>query len=342
MSGELASAGATLPAHRLSVVVPMYNEVENAVPMLDELHEALADYPHPWELIVVDDGSTDGTGAVLERAAARLGSHVHVLRLLRNFRQTAAMQAGIDAARGDVVVTLDGDQQNDPRDIPRLVARLLRDDLDLVAGWRRVREDGFWLRRIPSRIANRVIRRATGLQFQDLGCSLKVFRADVLRRVRLYGEMHRFIPAWLATVTSPARMVEEPVNHRPRTRGQSKYGLSRTFRVLSDLVAIRFFLHFGSRPGHFFGGAGLAVGLVGAAILAWLALEKLQGAAIGTRPLLALGFFLLIAGMQFITTGVLAELLIRVYYEGRHAKPYHQRDPWVPTADEQGWWSAGR
>ncbi|OYU72951.1 MAG: glycosyltransferase, partial [Burkholderiales bacterium PBB5] len=164
-------ASAAVAPHRLSVVVPMFNEVDNAVPLIDAVQSALRAYPQPWELIVVDDGSTDGTGAALQRHAARVGGHVRVLRLLRNFRQTAAMQAGIDAARGDVIVTMDGDLQNDPRDIPRLVARLLAEDLDLVAGWRTQRQDGFALRRLPSMLANRLIRRVSGLAFQDLGCS---------------------------------------------------------------------------------------------------------------------------------------------------------------------------
>jgi glycosyltransferase involved in cell wall biosynthesis len=315
----------------------MYNEFDNAAPLIDAVQEALVAYAFAWELIVVDDGSSDGTGPALERHAAQVGPHIRVLRLSRNFRQTAAMQAGIDMARGDVIVTLDGDLQNDPRDIPKLVARLLIDDLDLVAGWRRERQDGLWLRRIPSLVANRLIRRSTGLAFQDLGCSLKAFRTSVLRQVRLYGEMHRFIPAWMATVTSPARMAEEPVNHRARLHGTSKYGLSRTLRVVTDLIAMHFFLNFGSRPGHFFGVAGLGVSALGGAILAWLAVEKLvTGAAVGTRPLLALGFFMVIGGLQFLCTGVLAELLIRIYYDGRHALPYHVR-PQAAPGDGDGW-----
>jgi glycosyltransferase involved in cell wall biosynthesis len=325
-----------LPAHRLSVVVPMYNELGNAVALIDAVQAALADYRWPWELIVVDDGSRDGTGAALERRAAQVGAHVRVLRLLRNFRQTAAMQAGIDASRGDVIVTLDGDLQNDPADIARLVARLLREDLDLVAGWRRERQDGLWLRRVPSLLANRLIRRTTGLAFRDLGCSLKAFRASVLKQVRLYGEMHRFIPAWLATVTSPERMAEEPVNHRARTVGSSKYGLGRSGRVMVDMLAVHFFLNFGARPGHFFGALGLATAGAGGLILAWLAALKLAGESIGTRPLLALGFFLVIGGLQFLTTGVLAELLIRIYYDGGHARPYHHR-PAPPPADGEAW-----
>ena len=324
------------PAHRLSVVVPMYNEIDNAAPLIDAVQSALASYPHPWELVVVDDGSRDGTGDALERHAAAVGPHIRVIRLLRNFRQTAAMQAGIDAARGDVIVTMDGDLQNDPRDIPKLVARLLRDDLDLVAGWRQNRQDGMLLRKLPSRLANRLIRRTTGLAFQDLGCSLKCFRGSVLRQIRLYGEMHRFIPAWLATVTSPSRMAEEPVNHRARTAGVSKYGLSRTFRVMTDLLAVHFFLNYGSRPGHFFGGLGLAVGGVGGLILAWLGVQKLMGENIGTRPLLALGFFLVVAGLQFLCSGVLAELMIRIYFDGGHAHPYHLR-PQAVLGDGDAW-----
>jgi glycosyltransferase involved in cell wall biosynthesis len=322
------------PPHRLSVVVPMFNEVDNAVPLIDAVQGALAGYPHPWELVVVDDGSTDGTGAALQRHAAAVGPHVRVLRLLRNFKQTAAMQAGIDAARGDVIVTMDGDLQNDPRDIPRLVARLLNESLDMVAGWRRDRQDGWALRKLPSWFANRLIRKVSGLQFQDLGCSLKAFRGPVLRQIRLYGEMHRFIPAWLATVTSPDRMAEEPVRHHARQFGASKYGLSRTGRVLVDLLAVHFFLRFGTRPGHFFGGIGLVVGSVGVAILAYLAALKIGGESVGTRPLLSLGFFCLLGGLQFVTTGVIAELLIRIYYEGRHAHPYHTLPYVEPGADE--------
>jgi len=332
---EVARSLTVLPPHRLSVVVPMFNEIDNVKPLLNTMQAALADYPQPWELIVVDDGSVDGTGAALQREAALAGPHVRVLRLTRNFRQTAAMQAGIDAARGDVIATLDGDLQNDPRDIPRLVVRLLDESLDLVAGWRRERHDGLWLRRVPSRLANRLIRRMTGLQFQDLGCSLKVYRASVLKQIRLYGEMHRFIPAWLATVTSPERMAEEPVRHHARTRGSSKYGLSRTFRVLVDLLAVHFFLNYGSRPGHFFGGVGLAVMGVGAAMLAYLGALKIGGESIGGRPLLLLGFFCVLGGLQFLTTGVIAELLIRIYFEGGHAAPYHQLA--APPADDASW-----
>jgi glycosyltransferase involved in cell wall biosynthesis len=224
------------PTHQLSIVVPMYNEVDNVEPFVTAVHEALASYPHEWELIIVNDGSRDGTRKALDEQARLRGPHVRPIHLWRNFRQTAAMQAGIDAARGDVIVTLDGDLQNDPKDIPKLVRRLLVEDLDLVAGWRQNRQDGMFLRKIPSKIANRLIRSITELEFQDLGCSLKAYRASVLKRVSLYGEMHRFIPAWMATVTSPTRMAEEPVSHHARTRGESKYGISRTLRVVLALA----------------------------------------------------------------------------------------------------------
>ena len=336
LPSSTAVAAPALPPHHLSLVVPMYNEVDNAAPLLDEVQQALTGYGQPWELIVVDDGSSDGTGRRLREHARTLGPHIRVIELARNFKQTAAMQAGIDAARGDVIVTMDGDLQNDPHDIPRMVARLLNEELDLVAGWRHHRQDGFILRKLPSRIANRLIRKVSGLHFQDLGCSLKVFRGSVLRRIRLYGEMHRFIPAWLATVTSPSRMAEEKVNHRARVAGVSKYGISRTFRVIVDLLAVHFFLRFGTRPGHFFGGLGLSVLAIGALMLAYLAVLKLLGESIGGRPLLSLGFFLVIGGVQLVTTGVLAELLMRVYFDGGHARPYHARRSEEPPASD-GW-----
>jgi glycosyltransferase involved in cell wall biosynthesis len=301
----------------------MFNEKELASDLIFAVNDALCRYEFPWELIVVDDGSTDGTWQNLRTAAAQVGTHVRLVRLLRNFKQTAAMQAGIDAARGDVIVTMDGDLQNDPRDIPALVNKLLSDDLDMVAGWRQNRQDGFWLRKIPSRLANRLIRNVSGLNFQDLGCSLKAFRATVLRKVRLYGEMHRFIPAWLATVTSPDRMAEMPVSHFARTKGHSKYGLSRTFRVLLDLLSIHYFLRFGSRPGHFFGGLGSVVTSVGLIVLCYLSYLKLMGESIGNRPLMFLGFFAVVSGLQLLTTGVIAEILMRTYYDAGKFNSYH-------------------
>lgn len=323
--------------HFLSVVVPMYNEEELASDLILSVQSALSDYSHPWELIVVDDGSNDGTWLQLKNAAAIAGPHVRLIKLLRNFKQTAAMQAGIDAARGDVIVTMDGDLQNDPTDIPQLVSKLLRDDLDMVAGWRKNRQDGLWFRKIPSKLANRLIRNVSGLNFQDLGCSLKAFRASVLRKVRLYGEMHRFIPAWLATVTSPQRMAEVPVKHFPRLKGTSKYGLSRTFRVLLDLLSIHYFLRFGSRPGHFFGGLGSIVTAIGFLILTYLGFLKLSGESIGNRPLMFLGFFAVVSGIQLLTTGVIAEILMRTYYDAGKFNSYHTLQAESIEASE-GWY----
>ncbi|MCB1906360.1 MAG: glycosyltransferase family 2 protein [Rhodocyclaceae bacterium] len=326
-----------LPPHRLSLVVPMYNEAENVEPLLERVHQALDGYPQPWEIVLVDDGSSDATPAELRRAAAERGAHVRVVELLRNFKQTAAMQAGIDAARGDVIVTMDGDLQNDPVDIPRMVGRLLREDLDLVAGWRKNRQDGLLLRKIPSRIANRLIARMTGVRLKDYGCSLKVFRGSAIKNVKLFGEMHRFIPAWLATVTTPQRIAQEVVNHHARVFGQSKYGISRTFRVVLDLLFVFFFMRYRTRPGHFFGGIGIALGALGAAILTYLvAVKLLLGEDIGTRPLLFGGFFLVIAGIQMVTSGVLAELLTRVLFESGGAQAYLVRPSEALRADE-GW-----
>lgn len=328
---------AGLPRHTLSVVVPMYNEAENVEPLLERIHLALGPYPWPWEVILVDDGSSDATPRELNRCAKAFGPHVRVVELVRNFKQTAAMQAGLDAARGTVVVTMDGDLQNDPIDIPRMVNRLLTEDLDLVAGWRKDRQDGLLLRKIPSRIANRLIAKMTGVQLRDYGCSLKVFRAAAIKNVRLYGEMHRFIPAWLATVTTPRRIAQEVVTHHARMFGQSKYGISRTFRVVLDLIFVYFFMRYRTRPGHFFGGIGIGLGALGSVILAWLLAVKIfLGESVGTRPLLFAGFFLVIAGVQMVTTGVLAELLARIYFESGDAQAYIAR-PLAPLSEDAGW-----
>jgi glycosyltransferase involved in cell wall biosynthesis len=328
---------AGLPEHTLSVVVPMYNEAENVEPLLERIELALGFYPWPWEVVLVDDGSSDATPNELARCAQKFGPHVRIVELMRNFKQTAAMQAGIDAARGSVIVTMDGDLQNDPVDIPRMVERLLNEDLDLVAGWRKDRQDGLLLRKIPSRIANRLIARLTGVHLRDYGCSLKVFRATAIKNVRLYGEMHRFIPAWLATVTTPRRIAQEVVTHHARVFGQSKYGISRTFRVILDLVFVYFFMRFRTRPGHFFGGIGIALGALGGLILTYLAgIKFLLGESIGSRPLLFAGFFLIIAGVQMVTSGMLAELLTRVYYESGISRSYLARET-VELADDEAW-----
>jgi len=304
--------------HSLSVVIPMYEEADNVIPLLERVHQGLSAYPGPWEIICVDDGSRDRTGDLLREQARRFGEHVRVIRLRRNFGQTAAMQAGFDAARGELIATLDGDLQNDPADIPRMVKELIEGDLDLLQGWRRERQDDLVLRKIPSRIANRLIAKVTGVRLHDYGCSLKIYRAEVIKRVRLFGEMHRFIPVWVAGVTDPGRMGETVVHHEPRKFGRSKYGISRTFRVLLDLLAAFFFLRYRARPGHFFGSIGLVFGVLGLVIMIHLGVVKFGlGEDIGQRPMLFVGILFLVASIQFLTTGVLAELLARTFFESR-------------------------
>lgn len=298
----------------LSIVIPMYNEAENVGSMLEGVHQGLAGYPGPWELICVDDGSMDGTPRLLREEAAKYGGHVRVVRLRRNFGQTAAMQTGIDAARGEIIATLDGDLQNDPSDIPRMIDELLERDLDMLAGWRKQRNDEA-TRKLFSRVANRLIARVTGVKLHDYGCSLKIYRGEVIKDVCLYGEMHRFIPVWVANVTAPSRIGETVVNHRARQFGSSKYGLSRTFRVILDLLSAFFFLRYRARPGHFFGSIGLVLGALGGLIMAWLtAVKFVLGEDIGTRPLLFVGILLLVASVQLLTTGVLAEMLSRTLF----------------------------
>lgn len=323
--------------HKISVVVPLYNEEENVINLIDRIHSALQDFEFKWELLLVDDGSSDATVSKAKQAQQQYGNHVRIIELTRNFKQTAAMQAGIDFARGDVIVTMDGDLQNDPNDIPKLVRRLLNENLDLVAGWRKNRQDGLFLRKIPSKIANKLIAKLTGVKLRDYGCSLKAFRAKIIKKIRLYGEMHRFIPAWLATVTSPSKIAEEPTTHHARTAGVSKYGISRTFRVILDLLAVYFFMKFRDRPGHFFGSIGLFLSSIASIIFAWLLYVKIiLGESIGQRPLLFLGILGLLAGLQFITTGVVAELLTRIYFDETR-KAYNAEEESPTENSEEKW-----
>jgi len=305
----------------LSVVVPVFNEAGNVADLHRELTAALRSWGRTYEVIVVDDGSTDGTRERLREVVAA-DPHVRVLRLRRNFGQTAAFSAGFDHARGEVVITTDGDLQNDPADIPRLLARL-DEGFDIVCGWRRRRQDPL-SRRLPSWLANRLISWATGVHLHDYGCSLKAMRADVVRGIRLYGEMHRFIPAvasWMGVT-----LAEMEVNHRPRTRGKSKYGLGRTLRVLIDLFTVKFMLSYGTRPAHLFGLMGLSLGGAGSAILLYLAYVRLfEDTAIGGRPLLLLGALLFLTGVILVNFGLMAELLSRTYHESQ-GKPIYVLD----------------
>lgn len=325
------------PEHpSLSVVIPLYQERENVEPLLARVHEGLHGYGAGWELILIDDGSRDGTAAALFRLAERYGPHVRVIAFRRNFGQTAAMQAGFDAARGELIASLDGDLQNDPAEIPRLVDELLTRDLDLLQGWRRDRQDALLLRKLPSRLANALIAWVTGVRLHDYGCSLKVYRAEVIKEVRLFGEMHRFIPVWVAGVTAPERIGETEVRHQARERGESKYGLSRTFRVLLDLLVAFFFLRFGGRSGHFFGAIGLSFGLLGGLMMSWLAWVKFGlGQDIGDRPMLFVGLLFLVASVQFLTTGVLAEIMTRALYASGQRTQHSVREQTEPQL--AGW-----
>jgi glycosyltransferase involved in cell wall biosynthesis len=308
----------------------MYREQDNVAPMLKGVHDGLSEYPGSWELIVVDDGSTDETGPLLVEEAAKYGPHVRVLRFARNHGQTAAMQAGIDAARGSVVATLDGDLQNDPADIPRMVREMYERDLDLLAGKRANRQDAWFSRKLPSKIANKIIGRVTGVHITDYGCSLKVYRASVIKEVRLYGEMHRFIPVWAAMVTAPHRISESPVSHSARQFGSSKYGISRTFRVILDLLTVFFFMRFQARPGHFFGILGLIMGSIGGLMMTYLAVVKFGfGQDIGDRPLFLISILLMVFSMQFITTGIIAEMLTRIFYQDRPRVALVEESPGV-------------
>ena len=304
---------------RLSVIIPIHNE-SGSIPELHRELTAMADgLPIPSEFIFVDDGSTDESAAMLSRLALS-DRRVHLLVFRRNFGQTAAIAAGFDYAYGDVIATIDGDLQNPPSEIPALLAKL-EEGYDLVAGWRRTREDRWLSRVLPSKIANWIISKSTKVALHDYGCTLKVFRAEVAKGIRLYGEMHRFIPA-LAN-QSGASICELPVAHRARRTGVSKYGFSRIFRVVLDIITVNFLLGFSTRPIHLFGGLGILSGLSGFAILLYLSLYKILYAAdIGARPLLMLGVMLMLIGLQFLCFGLLAEVLVRTYHESQDKKTY--------------------
>lgn len=310
----------------LTIVVPMYNEEDNVEPLFEALQGAMQDYEGDWKAIIVNDGSKDRTSNRLNSAVDKYGERFRHIELQRNFGQTAAMQAGIDETDTDLIATMDGDLQNDPADIPRLVKELLTRDLDLLQGWRKNRKDALVSRKLPSRLANKLIQRVSGVHLDDYGCSLKVYRADVVKQIRLYGEMHRFIPIWMATVCPPHRIGQTVVNHRARLTGESKYGISRTFRVLIDLLSVFFFLKYRARPGHFFGSIGLWVGMIGGLLLTYLGIIKyVFDQDIGNRPLLLVANLLIIASLQFLTTGVLSEILSRIFFQTTNVKSYKVR-----------------
>jgi glycosyltransferase involved in cell wall biosynthesis len=320
----------------LSLVVPLFNEEESVRPLIERICAAMAGYAASWELILVDDGSTDATIANAREALNRPDLDLKIVALQRNFGQTAAMQAGINQANGRLIATLDGDLQNDPNDIPGMVAELERRELDLLVGWRKNRQDGLLLRKVPSFIANRLIGRITGVRLHDYGCSLKIYRGTVIKQVKLMGEMHRFIPAWVAGVVPSSRIGEMPVTHHARQHGVSKYGISRTFRVILDLLSVMFFMRFKARPGHFFGSLGLGLGALSAIILFYLFIDKfIMGNDIGTRPLFLIGVMLFLSAVQMITTGIIAEMIARTYYRDDNSLSYIVREVYEGDAAHQ-------
>ncbi len=303
----------------LSIVLPVYNEEENILPQYQHIIEAMKKTPYTYEIIFVDDGSSDNSFKLLE-AIAKKDSHVHVVQFRRNFGQTAAMAAGIDYSKGDIIIFMDSDLQNDANDIPLLVTKI-EEGYDVVSGWRKNRQDKLLSRTIPSRIANWLIAKVTGVYLHDLGCSLKAYRGEIIRQVNLYGEMHRFIPVHASWIG--ASIVEVPVAHHPRKFGKSKYGIKRTFKVLIDLATVKFMGSYSTKPNYIFGGIGLIL-LVCSIVsgVAVIAMKLFLNHSMIRNPLLLLTVMLIILGIMFILLGILAEIMIRIYHESQKLPPY--------------------
>ncbi|NJN66619.1 MAG: glycosyltransferase family 2 protein [Chloroflexaceae bacterium] len=310
-------------APHLSVVVPVYNEEESLQTLYTRLTEALEPLGFPYEMVVVDDGSKDRSFELL-KGLALADPRLRVIRFRRNFGQTAAFSAGFDRARGQVIITIDADLQNDPADIPRLLEKI-EAGYDVVSGWRKQRQDPFWSRRLPSIFANRLISVMTSIHLHDYGCSLKAYRAEVLKNIQLYGDLHRFIPAIASW--QGIEVAEIPVNHEPRRFGSSKYGLGRTIRVIIDLLTVRFLLSYATRPMQIFGLFGLVSMAMGIGISFYLAsLKALSGEELADRPLLLLGVLLIMLGAQFISLGLIGELVVRTYFETQKKPTYVVRE----------------
>ena len=317
----------------ISVVVPLYNEEDNVQLLYEEIKGVLDTMAEQAEIVFVDDGSRDTTLAKLEVIQAG-DDHVRVVSLRRNFGQTAAMTAGFDHARGGVIITMDGDLQNDPHDIPQLVGKL-NEGYDVVTGWRYDRQDPFLSRKLPSQLANRLISWVTGVGLHDYGCTLKAFRREVIDNINLYGEMHRFIPAIASGMG--ISFTEVKVNHRARRFGTSKYGISRTIRVVLDLITVKFMLSYATRPLHVFGTVGVVSSLLGVLIALVLTVQRqLYGVALANRPLLLLAVLLIFMGIQFITIGLLAELVVRTYHESQKKPIYYVRKVLGEPVDGEG------
>jgi glycosyltransferase involved in cell wall biosynthesis len=308
-----------LQMKKISIVIPVYNEKENIYPLVEQVNKALEGID--FELILVDDGSRDGTVDAIRSIA---DERLCLIEFKKNYGQSSALAAGIDYATGDYIVTLDGDLQNDPADIPSMIKMAEEGDYDMVAGVRASRKDDFFIRKIPSYIANRIIMKATGVRIKDNGCALKVFRAETAKGLGLYGEMHRFI-AVLAALDG-ARITQADVRHHPRIHGVSKYGLSRTFKVMSDLALLMFNKKYLQRPMHFFGTWGFLIFTAGVLINLYMLVLKIMGHDIWGKPLLLLGILLVLFGFQLFTTGIIAELQMRTYFESQNKRPYSIRN----------------
>ena len=318
-----------MQAIAISVVVPLYNEEENVRQLVKRVAETMRATPYTWELVTVDDGSRDTTALVVAELAKDY-PELQPVYFRRNYGQTAAMQAGFDHARGEIIVTMDGDLQNDPADIPRLIAHLDETGTDIVSGWRKNRQDHAIKRNLPSKIANNLIAKITGVHLHDYGCSLKAYRREVLEELHIYGELHRFIPAIAAQYG--ARVTELEVSHKAREFGVSKYGIDRTIRVALDIIQVYFFQKFLHRPMHFFGYAGLVLMVPGGLMMTWLVLLKLLGYDIGGRPMLIGSTLLILLGVQLLGMGLLGEMLTRIYHEPQGRKQYLTRKtPRVPA-----------
>lgn len=305
---------------KLSVVIPVYNEDENLPILHKALHEALSQVSLPWEIVYVDDGSTDNSVQVLESLANADPEHTQVVALRRNFGQTAAIAAGIDHARGDIIVLMDADMQNDPGDIPMMIEKMA-EGYDVVSGWRVNRKDTFITRTLPSRIANGIISWVTGVKLHDYGCTLKAYRREVITGFRLYGEMHRFIPAYAGYVG--ARIIEVPVNHNPRRFGRANYGLERIAKVILDLITVKFLISYGHKPNYLFGGPGMAMMALGSAMLAFLIIRRITTlVSVFESPFFPVSLILFIMGFQAILMGLLAELQVRTYHEAQQKLTY--------------------
>lgn len=315
----------------ISIVIPIYNEEENIPFLYDEIKQALDGTGKNYEIIFVDDGSKDRSLALLEELQEQ-DDQVVVVAFRRNFGQTAAMSAGFDYARGDICITMDGDLQNDPKDIPEMIAKV-EEGYDVVTGWRHDRKDPFLSRRLPSILANRLISWITGVKLNDYGCTLKAFRKEVVRNIKLYGEMHRFIPAIASGMGVSFTQIK--VNHRARRFGTSKYGISRTIRVVLDLITVKFLLSYATRPLHVFGLMGFLSSSLGFVIALVMTVQRqLFGIPLGSRPLLLLAILLIFIGIQFITIGLVAELIVRTYHESQSKPIYHVRRVLGRASDE--------